>query len=401
MSVMTRPKSPFLWLWIPGAAAGVNPFNTKIPIGDTKEQRKANLQTVKDILAARVLELRKRANGVPEPELPPDAYPFSALAARYAEEEIPTHRGAYREIPLLPRFVAAFGHADINDPPTAWFDRVTLWRKGRLATGTVVEHYGGKHGTRHTFPPPSPRTVNREIGFLQQIFAWAVRAKVITASPLNGLEDLKVAPIQRRLTPPDEEARLLATLAPDDKAIYLIARDGLVRLGDAIDAKRGHDHGTTFLFPFTKNGDDVTIPITARLRAALDAVPVDPLHPEYYFPRRRQAAKAEDRTRGYTKAIKRACRDATPPIPYGKKLGGLTFHWSTRTTGATRMIRTGGDGVIADVAKIGGWRDVGVLLEIYQQTVTDDMQRIAELASGASVTPAPTPKAKTKLRRVK
>jgi len=193
-------------------------------------------------------------------------------------------------------------------------------------------------------------------------------------------------------------------LAPDDKAIYLIARDGLVRLGDAIDAKRAHDHGTTFLFPFTKNGDDVTIPITARLRAALDAVPADPLHPEYYFPRRRQAAKDEDRTRGYGKAIKRACRDATPPIPYGKKLGGLTFHWSTRTTGATRMIRTGGDGVIADVAKIGGWRDTGVLLEIYQQTVTDDMQRIAELATGASVAPPPpaaAPVVTTKLRMVK
>jgi len=112
MSVMTRPKSPFLWLWIPGAPAGVNPFNTKIQIGDNKEQRRLNMQAAKDILAARELELRKRENGLPEPELPPDAHPFSTLAARYAEEEIPGHRGAYREIPILPRFVAAFGRPE-------------------------------------------------------------------------------------------------------------------------------------------------------------------------------------------------------------------------------------------------------------------------------------------------
>jgi len=398
MGAFTRRDSPWWWLYIPTAPKGQQKIKTAIPIGFTPAEKKDAKRAAETLFATKLLQAGKVAEGF---HVEPDAILFTAWAATYQAQEIPKHRGAYRERQMLPRLVAWFGDLALTTAPQTWISRADAYRESRLTTPTTVEHYGGKKGKPHAFPTPKPRTVNREVNFLQQMLTCAVEKKLVATSPLWGYKGLKGGPIRRRLTPGDEEERLLPMLAPDDKAIYLIARDGLVRLGDAIDARRPDDFGTTFYFPLTKNGDPVTIPITARLRAALDAVPIDPLKPEWYFPRRRRAVKEEDRTRGYIKAIARACRDAQPPIPYGKKRGGLTFHWSTRTTGATRMIRTGGDGVIADVAKIGGWRDTGVLMEIYQQTVTTDMQRIAELASGAPVvTPAPKP-AKSRLRRVK
>ena len=202
------------------------------------------------------------------------------------------------------------------------------------------------------------------------------------------------------MTQHDEEQRLLDGLAADDRAIYLVARDALVRLGDCLDVRREDDHGRTLDIREPKNGQPITVPVTPRMRVALDAVAVDPTQPEWFFPRRRRAKTDQARTRGYIKAIARACRDATPPIPYGKKAGGVTFHWGTRTTGATRMIAQGGDAVIGHVQKIGGWKDVGVLLEIYQQTVTEDMQRVAEMGSRAPGLPPPL-KPTSKLRRVK
>lgn len=401
MGVFQRPRSPYWWAWIPGAPKGTNPrINTKIPVGVTALERKASKQTAEQVLATRVLHAGKMAAGLPVEADPADAILFATWAATYKEQEIPKHRGAYRELGILPRLVAGFGDLAISAPPKDWIARAKTWRVARLTTPTVVEHYGGKKGKRHTFPKPSARTVNREVKFLQQMLSAAKQAQLIEASPLWGFRNLTAGPIRRRLTLHDEEQRLLAMLADDDRAIYLMGRDGLVRLGDILDVRRADDHGTTLDIRFPKNGAPVTIPITPRLREALDLVPVDSDQPEWYFPRRRRAKTDQARTRGYIKAIARACRDATPPIPYGKKVEGVTFHWGTRTTGATRMIREGGDGVIADVQKIGGWKDVGVLLEIYQQTVTEDMQRVAEMGSRAPGLPPPLPPKPT-LRRVK
>jgi integrase len=402
MGVFQRPRSPYLWIWIPGvpAAQGKNPINTKIPIGFSAAERKENKQIAEQILATRVLKAGKVAAGLPLEADPADVILFTTWAATYKEQEIPKHRGAYRELGILPRLIAGFGDLPITAPPKEWIARAKTWRAARLTTPTTVKHYGGKNGKAHTFPRPSARTVNREVKLLQQMLSAAKEAELIEASPLWGFRALPAGPIRRRMTQHDEEQRLLDTLAADDVAIYLIARDGLVRLGDCLDVRREDDHGRTIDIREPKNGLPITIPVTARLRVALDAVPVDPTQPEWYFPRRRRAKTDQSRTRGYIKAIARACRDATPPIPYGRKVGGVTFHWGTRTTGATRMIAEGGDAVIGHVQKIGGWKDVGVLLEIYQQTVTEDMQRVAEMGSRAPGLPPPLPP-KTTLKRVK
>lgn len=387
MGILTRPGSPYLWIWVPGVST--KPENTKILIGATATARKANRQTAEQIIAARLIETAKRGAGLPlEPE-PAEAVLFRTYAEHYQLHVIPNHRGAYRERQILPRLIAAFGPLALAAPADLWTETVKAWRTARLQTPTRVTHYGGQGGKPHAFVAPSPRTVNREVGLLKQILSAAVDDKKIGVSPLANLAALKAEAINRRLTTLDEEARLLARLAPDDKAIYILARDGLVRLGDCLDLRRDDDEGTLVTIRYPKNGDPLTVPVSTALRTALDAVPVDPDAPEWYFPRRRQAKDEQARSRGYIKAIARACRDAQPPIPYGRKAGGVTFHWGTRMTGATRMIRNGGDGVIADVAKVGGWKSTAVLLEIYQKTVTEDMRRVVELASGTPTTPAP------------
>jgi hypothetical protein len=68
----------------------------------------------------------------------------------------------------------------------------------------------------------------------------------------------------------------------------------------------------------------------------------------------------------------------------------------TRRTGATRMIRAGGEKVLGVVQQIGGWKDVSVLIGIYQETITEEMRAAVETVSAP-----PIPKARPKLRRVK
>jgi len=127
----------------------------------------------------------------------------------------------------------------------------------------------------------------------------------------------------------------------------------------------------------TKNGETYQPPVSKRLRAALDAVPVDSTNPEYYFPRRRAAKAERDRRRAIAQALRSACKKAG--VPYGRATRGLTFHWATRRTGTTRMLRHGGEGAIAAVQQIGGWKTANVPLTIYREVATPEMKALVEI----------------------
>src|SRR6185503_16717912 len=263
MGVLQRPRSPYWWIWIPGAPPGTNPVNTKVPIaGATAEERKANKQDAEKILAGRVLKAAKQAAGLPVHET--GAMTFATFAQWYATHDIPQHRGAVTELRRLPRLVAAFGDLLLTAPAVEWTERVIAWRTARLKTPVTVKHYGGKKGKPHTFPCPSARTVNREVGFLQQMLSAAVEHKQIATSPLAGLPDLETAPIRRRTMGLDEERRLLPMLDVDDRAIFLVALDGLVRLGDVLDLRRADDHGDSLDIRHPKNETPLSVPISAR-----------------------------------------------------------------------------------------------------------------------------------------
>jgi hypothetical protein len=59
-----------------------------------------------------------------------------------------------------------------------------------------------------------------------------------------------------------------------------------------------------------------------------------------------------------------ACKKAK--LRYGRRIGGITFHWATRRTGAIRMIQRGVD--LKTVQTIGHWKNPEVMLGIWAES---------------------------------
>ena len=70
-------------------------------------------------------------------------------------------------------------------------------------------------------------------------------------------------------------------------------------------------------------------------------------------------------------------------VPWGKKVGGNTFHWCTRRTGAIRLLRTGtSSDIVSVVQAIGGWKDSDMLLREYNEVTQDEMRAAIEKLHG-------------------
>ena len=417
---------------------------TTIPIGETIAQRKDSRALALEVYHTRMLALARPAHDLPEPEPEPTPIPtFDAFADWYDAHHISQHAGAERERQMLPRLRAAFGVLPLDQVTKA---AVIEWRTARRATGTLAERFGLSSGapaywrqihaqmrgrgplplaeiralvpintkdvcstllsktaapyfrrvrrgvwqavgqpqaSRHQYAPPAASTVNREVDLLQQIIAAAVEAGHLPQSPLYGLANLPIVKPIRRTMNEAEEAAILAVLEPDDTAILLIGLDTLARMIDILDLEWADVHDRTLDIRDPKNGESHTVPLSTRVRAALAALPRSG---RYCFPRRRAGASQSARRKAVADALKRAC--AAVGLPYGRAARGLTFHWSTRRTGATRMIRRGGEKAIAVVQRIGNWKDAGVLIGIYQETITAEMEAAVESVS--ATVPAPT-----------
>lgn len=391
MSVFSRPDSKYWWLWLETAPKGYQKIRTDILVGFTKEERKASKNDAEAVYYARMLEAGKVRHGLPVLK---DALTFDAFAGWYDTHEIARHRGKVRERKILPRLRTAFGHLDLTDP--TWREAVIAWRTERMAT-PIRRPRAGRRKAR-LYPPASPATVNREVGLLQQMLSKAAELKHIPSSPLNGLRHLKGTKPLRRIMSPEEESRILTELPPIDRAILIAGLDTLARLGDLLDLKWADYHGDTLDIVDPKNRTPLTVPVSARLKAALAAVPRDPKRPAYIFGKRRSGATPEGWVSTVIGSLKAACERAD--VPYGRRKNGVTFHWATRRTGATRMIRQGGEKAIGVVQQIGGWKKVDVLVGIYQEVVTAEMRAAVETVATTS-TPAlfPRPAKVTRMAR--
>jgi len=368
MGVFTRPDSRYWYLWLETAPLGQRREPTRIVVGDTVAQKTDSRRLALQLYHTRMEELGRKIHRLPVPINVPT---FNALADQYETTDLVHHKGKERELEILPRLRAHFGDWSIDQIDK---DAVKAWRTARRTTSTVIPHFGGPKGPRKVLPPPSARTVNREVDVLQQVMAIGV-PKYYAVSPLEGLPDLDVITPIRRLITPDEERRLLKHLARDDQAIFICGQETLARLGDILDLEKTDDQGEKLSIRDPKNGMAHEVPISRRLRMALDALP-DGRASKYLFPRRRAAETERDRRNGYAKALARACQAAN--VPYGRKAHGVTFHWATRRTSATRLIRRGGDSVLRTVQRLGNWKSPTVLLNIYQETSLDEMRDILE-----------------------
>jgi hypothetical protein len=251
--------------------------------------------------------------------------------------------------------------------------RVREYQTWRLDTGTRI---AAKRRTKARTVYPSESTVNREVDLLKAILQSAV-PKHLTVSPIYGMKRLRTTTPRRRLMTDDEEARLLAVMAADDKALFLIARDSLVRLSDVLDVKWTDRRGTTIWIADPKTGGGFEAPLSARTRAALKHVTRG--KSPYIFARRRAGETARARRAVVRKMLERYCHRTTPKIPYGRDRGGLTFHWATRRTGATRMLVGGVDP--GTVQKVGHWKRPDVVLSIYHALVDEKARAAVEVAA--------------------
>lgn len=385
MGVFIRPDSPYFWVRLEQPSGRAKPEPTKIPHVGPKETAKQRRRDAEAYYNARMTQLAKARVGLPtgEPEAAPDPAPlFCEFADWFETHKIPQRRGAQREREILKILRPFFNPKRLDE---------------------ITKPLTQEWMTARRSPTVSARTVNREVDVLKSILQAAVEAGHLAESPLYGMRQLKVLAPKRRLMTPDEEARLLAVLAPDDKAILLLGLDSLIRLNDILDLHRADlDLAGARVYvrdPKGQRASPYHAPLSARTRAALAALPPVAASEPFLFPRRRVAKTESDRGAVIRAMLKTACAKATPPIPYGRTLGGITFHWATRRTGATRMLQGGAD--MKAVQTVGNWKTATIMFDIYNETTTDAMRAAVEVVGAPPAPPQPPPARHAPARVVK
>lgn len=364
MGVYVRDDSPFFWFLLEGTNRRAS---TGVPIhGGSPAHEKELRRQAEDIYATKKADLARGLSHLPVKR---DAILFSTFAAWYETHRVSNLRGKEREREIIATWVTTFTGRSLEE-----------------LTRTRIEEAITKRAKSI-----NPRTVNREVDTLKSMLKAAAALGHLAASPIAGMKRLKFRKPKRRTLTPAEETRLLKLLSPTDKAIVIMGLDTLCRLGDILDLKRSDDHGRYLYIADPKDPDQAEpyhVPVSKRLRKALDAVPKLGV---YYFQSRRVAKTDRDRRGAVRQMLEAAC--ATANIPYGRANGGITFHWATRRTGASRMLSRGAN--LKSVQKIGNWKRPDTVLDIYAESLTEDEFAAVELVSGSRHTHA---RAKTSRR---
>lgn len=318
MGVYRRHDSVFWWMALEGTKIRAS---TKVPLdGGSPAQNKELRRQAQAIYAARMAAIAAQRHHLPAAL---ERRTFADQRAWYAAHVSPQKRAPDKEASMLGILGRFFDAVELGAIDQAL---VREWRTSRLAT-------------------VSASTVRREEALLRHVLSTAV-PKYLDRSPLAGLASVRVATTDTRVLTRAEEARLLRATTGEDRALILTALDTLLRRTNARMLRRQQDHGT-YLFSDTKT-DAIRIPVSRRLRTALNALPVDGPH---FFPSH-AGASSHPTDRMFAAACDRAV------IPQGRRTGGISFH-CLRHTGASRMLEAGVD--VKIVMEIGGWKNLKVL----------------------------------------
>lgn len=336
MGVFSRPDSPWWWLWLETAPAGQQKEKTAIRIGTTTAHRHDSKQLATDRYHQRMNQIAQRVHRLPVAH---PAIRFTKYATTYSTDVLAHRRDPERERGLLKPLARILGEDLLHAIDQ---DRARAYMTQRRDAGV------------------SARTVNREVDLLKGMLRDAV-PKYLDSSPLVGMKRLHVLPPKRRLLTVAEERRLLRHADPVETALLLLGIYGLVRQGDILDVRRDDRHGHWLYIADPKSGEPYEIALTRRVCQALDALPnTGP----YYFQRYRGSTTARDRRARIRRVLMKLCQKAH--VRYGKKTGGITFHWATRKTGATRLV-VEQRAPIPAVQRQGNWKSPDVLLGIYAE----------------------------------
>ncbi|MEO8681988.1 MAG: site-specific integrase [Vicinamibacterales bacterium] len=347
MGVYHRPDSPFWWLLL--ERPGQKPIRekTKIPVdGGSPPLSKELKRQAQEAYGKRMSDL---ASGDYRLARARDSRTFETHRTWYATHVTAHHRGASRELSVL-KYLGAY------------FDRYEL---------RAIDHELAREWRTWRAKAVSSSTIRREEQVLKAILNTAV-PKYLEHNPLNGFKSLRATRTDTRILSHDEETRLLLVLPSDEaRTLVICALDTLLRLSNVRNLTRQQDHGR-HLFSDTKV-DAIRIPISTRLRKALDARPKG----SSFFPS--YAGPSNNHT---LRMFMAACKLAK--VATGRKTGGISFH-CLRHTGASRMLEAGAD--VKTVMELGGWKNLKVMERYLHPTEDRRLAAVNSVGQHASITP--------------
>jgi integrase len=352
MGVVTRKDSPYYWLNL--ERPGLPPLRESTKLlarGLPEPQLRENRRLAQAIYAARMGDMARQRNALPAVL---ERTTLAAFARWYEQHVTPTKRTADRERSAIKRIVAVLGRRALD----------TIDRSAAIEYRTVRK--------RHVKAP----TINRELDVLKSMLSAAV-PKYLPSNPLAGLKRLRARALPPRLLTREEEARILAVLSPADQALILCALDTCLRLSDVVNLRRDQDRGTTLLIHDPKAAP-YKVPVSTRLRAALDALPKKGA---YYFAQHHQGTGDRAAQNSAIRMFAKACTAAK--VPHGRKAGGVTFH-CLRHTAATRALDAGA--TLRELMELGGWRDLDSVLR-YTRATAADRALVDRMADGLHARP--------------
>ncbi len=353
MGVYTRPDSPYFWMAIERKDAEPLRRSTHIPCkGLTPQAFAENKKLAQQVYLKKVTTKAAAAHGLVDDR---ERIEFSEYADWYETHVVSKNHGGDREKDILKHLRRELGNK--------WLDEID-----RACTKEYM--------TARTKQRTSARTVNREVDLLKSMLRDAC-PRYLEVSPLVGMRRLKVTPPRRHYMTEDEEDRIIRVLKDDPvgRALLHLGTDSLVRLGDLLDFRREDDRGR---FGWAMEPKDprqpqpYTFPISKRARRALDQIPNDGPH---YFARFRVAKKRRDWNSSVRQWLEKVCNRAN--VKYGRKQGGIVFHWATRRTGASRMLRDAVD--LKSVQRVGNWKSPEIVLDIYSETFDENASKAVEV----------------------
>lgn len=348
MAVYTRPDSPYYWIALERPGRRPIRESTRVLVdAPTPGQRRDQRQLAEQIYRARMGDLARRRNQLPEEERP--TIGFAAYAKWYQENFTVHKRTVARERSAIKNLLEHFRGFDLHEIDR---ERVIEWRTARSRQVKAS-------------------TVNRELTILKHMLAQAV-PKYLDSSPIRGLSQLRVKKAPIRIFTIEEEQRFFAHARNlEELTILLIARDTLMRLSDVKNLHWTNYHGD-YIAVIDPKVEPYIVPVSPRLQECLDALPrTSPC----VFPRRQRGPGSLSANTVHRIFVDTCQRSG---IPQGREHGGVTFH-SLRHTGTTRALERGVP--IRAVQAAGGWQSLKQL-ERYGHMTDEGLRVFRERIGG-------------------
>lgn len=255
-------------------------------------------------------------------ETPEAAYTVRETIERYLSEVTPHKKGAHWETVRLKRFLRhGLCNKRLKDVTP---EDMAAWRDERLKQ-------------------VKPASVRRELNIWSAIFSVARREwKWINENPVSDIRKPPGSPHRTRVISDSEIEDICRFAASDVKALFLLALETGMRLGEMISIDPQDIRGNYVILRDTKNSQPREVPLTRKAREILaEWAPF--------------TTTSESASRRFANTVQ------------SLKIEDLTFH-DARHTAATRLA---GKLSVLELCKMFGWRDPKNAMIYFNPTASD------------------------------